>query len=624
MKRIIACIILAASLVSLFSCTARKSQSSLIRGTFCYMPSFGEHCEESVFYYSDEYFTQSSKVENRHLLALSMDFALSTFEIRNYTYSAKMLRSMGFRDLAAADMVEQPTRDTIGTVIAHKEIGGRQLIAVAIRGEEYDAEWASNFLLGKTGDAKGFADAAAKIVERIRDYINRYQLTDNKIWIVGYSRAGAVADLAGVYINKHLSDFSVTSENLYVYTFEPPAASADATVYENIYTVFNPNDLVPFFYLNGWGLHTNGKIVEICERKKMPTYTGLLVSQSYGEADIHAFLTDFTSFLSQRISREEYAEILEEPMSDLLEMIFRESFEKGMQILYFLADDFFPYVWETAKNKNQLMTPLVFALSHQSDAVYLEIADLLSGFLDDLKDTERGRAVMSEADFEILKACFYPLLKVFLPVVVDDMHYYDGVNYDWYYENFMPNYKMSDAELGQAQGASKGERNGYDAGLKGAVCMPAVQVQSHYGESYDEAYRTAYADAYEKAYALGASHAENDALKGAYDGKKAAVTKGLSDGKSGKTPSPEDKSLRPDGKSEAYLLAYREAYEQQYLFSYEAGQFDTTEPPAEPQVIDSYHLLSLMKNIRIVLESHFPEINLIYVHAMDPYHAGEA
>lgn len=624
MKKTIAFLLLAALCVSLFSCAASKPQSSTIRGTFRYMPSFAEESEEAVFYYSDEYFTQSGKIENRHLLSLSMDLALSTFEIRGFTFAEKLLWDMGFCDIEAADMLEQPTKDTIGTVIARKTVGDHQLIAVAIRGEEYDAEWASNFLLGKSGNAKGFDEASAKVLQRLRDYIDQYRLTNNKIWVVGYSRAGAVADLAGVYLNRHLPEFSVTPDDLYIYTFEPPAASADDTVYENIYTVVNPNDIIPFFYPTGWGLHTNGKVVEICERQAMPTYTGLLITQPYGKAEIHAFLSDFSTWLSGRVSREVYAETLEGLLGDLSEMLFRESFDHGLQILRFLAEDFYPYVWESTKNKNQLMTPMLFALSHQSDAVYLEIADLLAGFLDDLKDTGFEKTTMTDADFEILKACFYPLLKVFLPVVVDDMHYYDGVDYDWYYEHFMPNYKMSDAELGEAQGASKGERTGYDAGLNGNPADPVVNVRSHYGSDYDEAYRTAYADAYEKGYDLGRSHAENDALKGAYDGKKTAAENGFRDGKDGKVPAPQDVNFNPDGKTEAYVTAYRDAYEQQYLSSYEEGQSDTSEELTEPQVVDSYHILSLMKNTTPIAKGHFPEINVAYVHGMDSNYADDA
>ena len=74
----------------------------------------------------------------------------------------------------------------------------------AIRGSKYDSEWASNLTAGAQGDIQGFYDASEKVNDRLRDYLADNELTDVKLWITGYSRAGAVADLTAVYINEHM------------------------------------------------------------------------------------------------------------------------------------------------------------------------------------------------------------------------------------------------------------------------------------------------------------------------------------------------------------------------------------------------------------------------------------
>ena len=182
------------------------SAESVQTGRFRYMPAFEEESEE-VYYFSDDYFRTSGTEYNEHLLGMSYALALSTFEIRGAEYCQDLLEETGFSDIEVFDMKEKPTPDTLGMLIGRKKVDGRDLIAVAIRGEKYDSEWSSNLLAGKEGDATGFRQACAKALGRIKGYIDSYGLNDLKIWITGYSRAGAVADLAGVYLNEHLSEY---------------------------------------------------------------------------------------------------------------------------------------------------------------------------------------------------------------------------------------------------------------------------------------------------------------------------------------------------------------------------------------------------------------------------------
>lgn len=271
------------SIIFIHLLTSNVSATSVQSGTFTYMPAYSEEIE-GTYYYSDDYFKQSGKMDNEHLLTMSFNLALSTSEIRGSSYVKKLYEDIGFENISISEIDEKPTKDTIGTAIASKKIGNHTLIAVAVRGEKYESEWANNFIAGKEGNAKGFQSTSLKVKERIQKYIQEHHLTNNKIWIVGYSRAGTIADLLGVYINQNLSEFYLTEDDIYIYAFEPAAASANDTIFENIYIIININDIVPLLYPKNWGFYTNGKIIYIGKEQSISSSSKFLKKRSYSSS----------------------------------------------------------------------------------------------------------------------------------------------------------------------------------------------------------------------------------------------------------------------------------------------------------------------------------------------------
>ena len=70
-------------------------------------------------------------------------------------------------------------------------------MVAAVRGSGYQSEWGGNAYVGDSGNHKGFQIAADQIVAKLKDYIYRNGIHDKlKIWITGYSRAAATANLA--------------------------------------------------------------------------------------------------------------------------------------------------------------------------------------------------------------------------------------------------------------------------------------------------------------------------------------------------------------------------------------------------------------------------------------------
>ncbi|MBQ2254887.1 MAG: hypothetical protein II325_07030, partial [Clostridia bacterium] len=132
---------------------------------------------------------------------------------------------------------------TIAVAISQKEIEVKgesyTLVPVAIRGGSYEAEWASNVSIGSSGEAAGFSDAANQVYGHIRNYIANYGLSEKaasgkvKFWVVGYSRAGATANLT----SKRLVDsYAEVGNQVYGYTFEAPMGGVESAIEDKPYT----------------------------------------------------------------------------------------------------------------------------------------------------------------------------------------------------------------------------------------------------------------------------------------------------------------------------------------------------------------------------------------------------
>ena len=615
---------------------------SVMTGKFSYMPAF-ENKKEEVYYYSDNYFKNSSKTDNEHLLAMSYNLALSTFEVKGCSYSKALLKDIGFKDFKEFDMEEKPTLDTIGMVIAHKKVDGKNLIAVAIRGEKYDSEWGNNFIVGKNGDAKGFNDSSNKVINRIKKYIENNNLDNNKIWIVGYSRAGSISDLTGVYINNHLNDFDTTADDLFVYTFEAPAASLDNTTYDNIYTVINKNDLIPQVYPKNWGFHTNGKIISIGENQTITTYKGLLSQEEIDSIDVNTFLNDFFNWLPNRLSREEYSNYIEEPVSKILDIYFSKSEEDREKLLDFLTNEVKTEVVDTSG------TVFLDIFERNSDSVYENISNRVIEAIENVENSDNAKVLTAE-ELQIIKDSIFPILRVLGPVIVDDYYYFDGIDYDDYYAKHYPQFVMDDTEYAYLSGKETGFSRGYsDAEYDDLEdnSVPDWMFQDSDTDEYKANYTRGYQETYSDGYALGLSHKSDISAKGKYDGTKAGKEIGYRAGSEGEanTPNPEDyysvpywigtetecdydldEYCEPERiyseedleNLEKYKANYFEGYIEGWNEGYPVGQNDG---PDKGMELSMYHFATILKNVSTLMTSHHPQENLKFIQALDSYYA---
>ena len=237
------------------------------KGVFVYNSVVGDQMP-AYFYYSDAYFADSARYYNEHLVTMSScvaiagvttDYSGEYTEKKGSENIVDLFEAAGFTNIYVHYPkptffgIDSEIISTIGFVIASKDItinGETQtLIAIAVRGGAYAAEWASNVVIGDgVGEARAFNNAANQVEKGIYEYINNYGLnTENsKFWISGFSRGGATTNL----VAKRLTD-KYGEDDVYAFCFEAPKGGVfselkDGLTYANIHCLINATDIVPF------------------------------------------------------------------------------------------------------------------------------------------------------------------------------------------------------------------------------------------------------------------------------------------------------------------------------------------------------------------------------------------
>ena len=170
-----------------------------------------------------------------------------------------LFKNIGFENPEYFGYNTKPTFDSVACTIASKNIGDSTVVAVAVRGIGYEAEWGGNFNVGGSGaNHNGFNIAKETVLGNIESYVTNHKNSfrgNVKFWIVGYSRAAATANLVAAEFDKGLSNtyantkaLNVSKGDLYCYCFETPLnttdTNANSSTYNNIFSITNPIDPV--------------------------------------------------------------------------------------------------------------------------------------------------------------------------------------------------------------------------------------------------------------------------------------------------------------------------------------------------------------------------------------------
>ena len=246
--------------------------------------------KKDIIFYSDEYFKHSSTEFDEHLATLSMmssRYSMNpggpgSIDNDEYYYDQPLrlnyyLRAIGFINFSANEDYHSRTGlNTIGIGVASRQIDDFTVISLTPRSGGYYNEWSDNVMLGK-GDKsdmmhEGWYNAAKKAIDHLAYFIKNTNVNGKiKLWFSGFSRGGAVVNIAGALIDNYIENGTISDvlgnvtlnhDDLFVYTFEAPQGanlnsktvkSPKDKIYNNIFNIVNPNDLVPKVAMHDWG-----------------------------------------------------------------------------------------------------------------------------------------------------------------------------------------------------------------------------------------------------------------------------------------------------------------------------------------------------------------------------------
>ena len=254
MRKSLSLIILLSSIsLSTFGCNTKKSSSEK------YQPLLQKDIqitmdaslnEQKQTYnlsmkYDDNYFLNDAKTYDKSLSELSFGSAIATAKKERIS---EFFKTAEFKDVLLTSYDIDPTDSTCGYAFAHKSINEYELVAISFRGFNYGQEWANNFLIGKTGNHEGFNARAVEAFTNLQSYVSTYCAGKTlKVWINGYSRGGAIANVLSSIILQD-NKVNVSKENMYTYTFEAPRCltKENAVAYENVHNVINSCDFITY------------------------------------------------------------------------------------------------------------------------------------------------------------------------------------------------------------------------------------------------------------------------------------------------------------------------------------------------------------------------------------------
>ena len=278
-------------------------------------------------YYSDSFFRRPNTEYDHELARASLALSMTAFkeehvlsfledlgykEVVSYRYDQtgdenKVALVMGHKSMAVTDASDGP--GAVGTPLSGSPEADKTIIAIAIRGGKYGDEWGSNGRVGYDGESfgyhYGFHEAAEDAIVQLKEYAsdNSLDLGESVIWITGFSRGAAAANVMGAMLTGNAAaqgnaaasgdagdgraygdpapdgTVSISPENLFDYTFASPSTVSESLLAESskisaagsginasagIYNIVNPLDIVTRLPMNARGSSesSNGKMVK--------------------------------------------------------------------------------------------------------------------------------------------------------------------------------------------------------------------------------------------------------------------------------------------------------------------------------------------------------------------------
>ena len=428
--------------------------------------------------YSDSYFDAPSPGDHPELRAVSYALALAGYENQADGYPIDgsvanpklidFLTQLGFSDYQSWDAASEEDGHSFGTTIGHKTLeSGQELIVVAPRNYNYMTEWLSNFNVGTSGDHAGFSESADLMVGRFDEYVAAHDLADYKVWVVGYSRGGAVVDLFAKKINENIDNYGLAAEDFYVYTFGAPRASVTETLYSNIHDVKDGNDLLlGYVFPKLWGFYNTGvyeeihpadleittSMIDISDLADSSRAMNLLssnegVTKEVGAMNGREFMDAWLEFVTENgLTREYFDTEVKAPLSAIMKAYQLRTLDTQSNLLNFIKSTEGGLAGKVAGNAfaDLLMGGYGSSMEEALDNFppYQDLVKILRGtatdadvddFLthltnymeeyDDYGDLSGTDLEITEEEFGIIKENLPKLIKALAPLIIADAEY---------------------------------------------------------------------------------------------------------------------------------------------------------------------------------------------------------
>lgn len=150
---------------------------------------------------------------------------------------------------------------------------GVPIVAVVVRGTPGNGEWLSNLNVADTRKGssqethEGFERAAGEVLDAFTGYVkeNNIDLGKVRVLITGHSRGASVANILGAQLDEGKGNVNgaLTPSRVYDFTFESPTTTLSNNrgnwVYDNIFNILNPEDVITRVPLCEWGYGRYGE-----------------------------------------------------------------------------------------------------------------------------------------------------------------------------------------------------------------------------------------------------------------------------------------------------------------------------------------------------------------------------
>ena len=361
------------------------------------------------YYYADEWFIPGGDVQNDELALASMQLTAAAVEAED-SKGVKFLKDIGFTETGLVGFDEYDPEGfnyTWGKKTISVGSVQYELIAVAVQSYSFDSRvkgegWKQNFTVNgpeAAAEHYGFAKAVDKMAAGVKALGTGENV---KFWIMGHSRAGALANILAARLGADLKD---PSKHVYAYTFESPATVDGSAVPDNgteyayIHNYYCDDDIVTM--VPPWGMTTYGVRHLMNPPKAKAKFPELLKQSGSPAAELFEVEATFDAgekseqivkVMTDRISaRSDYTREYKDEFTDskgskvTMTYVYQDIFVK-------LMDDIFGgsnsniNTDELAKRMNDLagvMKHLATAQQEDSDAEYLEAVRLLTDLMKD-------------------------------------------------------------------------------------------------------------------------------------------------------------------------------------------------------------------------------------------------